>query len=224
MKTITNKIVLIGLLVLLVRVGNSQGFVNLDFESANLTGYSPGNVIPAANAFPGWTVSAGYIVYDDFSLSGGSISIFDSRPPSYLPPIQGTYFAYVASANNPQNLYSISLGQTGTIPQSAESISFWGNDEGMQITFKGRPLDFLVTGNTANYNIYSADISAFAGQTGQLLFTAPPGTGSDMLDNIQLSPSPAPEPSSLGLFALGGLIVAWFHSRKSSPKVSPDEH
>ena len=211
-------------MLLSVCVGRSQDFVNFDFEAANNLG-SPGSFaqLSAADAFPGWTVSAGYIVYDDFSLSGGSVSIFDSGPPFYLPPIQGIYFAYLASANNPQNLYAISLDQTGTIPQSAESITFWGNDEGMEITFKGQPLDFMVTGITANYNIYSADISSFAGQAGELLFTAPPLTGSDTLDNIQFSASPVPEPNSFGLFALGGLLATWLQWRKSSPKVSVGE-
>lgn len=35
-------------------LARGQGFVNLDFESANLSGYSPGSV-PATDAIPGWT-------------------------------------------------------------------------------------------------------------------------------------------------------------------------
>jgi len=52
--------------------GFSQGFVNLNFENANLTGYPPESTVPATNAFPGWAVSAAYIPYDDLSLSGES--------------------------------------------------------------------------------------------------------------------------------------------------------
>ncbi|MEI6078038.1 MAG: hypothetical protein WCS94_20835, partial [Verrucomicrobiota bacterium] len=190
------KMALLLIFSFLAQLGHTQGFVNLDFEGANISGASPNHYISAADAFPGWTVSAGYILYDDISLSGGSISIVDANPLiSYLPP-QGNYFAFLFAANDPQNLYSISLGQTGTVPVSARSITFWGTLGGMQATFNGQPLDFLVTGNTANYNIYTADISTFAEQEGQLLFTLPANVGYSALDNIQFSSSPIPEPST----------------------------
>jgi hypothetical protein len=203
-------------LLLLCRSALAQGFVNLDFEDANNLG-TPGsfNQISATDAFPGWTVYARYIVYDDISLSGGSISICDSGPPFYFPPIQGTYFALLFSANTPGDQLSISIGQTGQIPPSANSITFWGNDEGMQITFNGQPLSFSSIGSTANYSIYGADISAFAGQTGQLLFTVPPLTGSDNLDNIQFSSSSVPEPSEFALIALGALLLGFRRWRNS---------
>ena len=202
-------------LLLLAQSGLAQGFLNMDFESANIPGNRVSNEINPANAFPDWTVSASFVYYDDVSLSGGSISIFDSNPPYSLAPIQGTYFAVFQSANNVQNLYSISIGQTGQIPPSANSITFWGNDGGMQITFNGQPLSFNAMGRTANYTIYGADISAFAGQTGQLLFTVPPQTATDELDNIQFSSSTIPEPSELALTALGALLLG-FRRRQNS--------
>ena len=84
----------------------------------------------------------------------------------------------------------------------------------MQITFNGQPLNFFVTGSTANYNIYAADISEFAGHTGQLLFTVPPYTGSDELDYIQFSSVPVPEPSEFGLAVLGALLLGLRRWRK----------
>src|SRR5437667_1888735 len=200
MKTIINKIVLIEALVLLARLGNSQGFANLNFESANLTGYSPGSTVPATNAFPGWTVNAQYIPYDDFSLSGESISIMDTNSPFFTTSIQGKYYALFVPANSPSSSQTISLGQTGTIPLGPQSITFWGNIGGLQITFAGQSLAFREIGSTANYNIYAADISAFAGQTGKLLFSLPPFVSNATLDNIQFSSSPVPEPSTLALY------------------------
>ena len=142
-------------------VGHSQGFVNLDFEDATIV-YN-GDNLSVADAFPGWTVTAPFIVYDDFSLSGGSISIFRLKATTAFPPIQGTYFAYLVGPGAAS--YTVSISQTGQIPDSAQSITFWGNDPGLEVTFNGQPLNFLATGSTANYNIYSANISAFASNT-----------------------------------------------------------
>ena len=207
MKTILKKTGLIGLITLLSWEGKSQGFVNLDFESANLTGHPTGSV-PAADAFPGWTDNAQYIIYDDVSLSGASISIMDTSgyPPG---PIQGNYWAFLATGLVPQTDVTISLSQTGTIPLGMQSMTFWGNIGGLQISFGGQALAFSETGSTANYNIYSADVSAFAGLPGQLLFSLPAYTSNATLDNIQFSSSAVPEPSAFALTALGGLLLAW---------------
>ena len=195
--------------------GHAQGFINLDFESAKLTGYSPGNLVPATNAFPGWTVNA-IIIYDNLSLSGESASICDTNNPTLIPAIQGRYFAILTSGNYPGTGVPISMGQTGQIPLWAQTISFWGDIGGLQITFGGQPLSFNATGGAPNYDIYKADISAFAGQTGELLFTLPPFVSDARLDNIQFSSSPVPEPSTLALSALGGLLLAW-RWRKNLP-------
>jgi hypothetical protein len=53
------------------------------------------------------------------------------------------------------------------------------------------------------------DISAYAGQTGQLLFSVPPQSSGGILDNIQFSSTPVPEPGTFGLFAMGGALLAW---------------
>jgi len=68
---------------------------------------------------------------------------------------------------------------------------------------------------TANYTVFGADISAYAGQTGELLFTAPwqgePGQSGfeedGMVDNIQFSSSPIPEPNEFSLVGLGALLL-----------------
>jgi hypothetical protein len=197
---------LVGWVALLGWEGKSAGFVNLDFESANLAGYPQTSPVPAGNAFPGWTVNARYFLYDDVSLSGDSISIFDSTPPYGGPVIQGAYYAALASGNYPGFDQTISLGQTGTIPVGTQSITFWGSIGGLQITFAGQNISFSEIGSAANYDIYAADVSSFAGQTGQLLFSLPPYVASAALDNIQFSSSSIPEPSVFGLLASGGLF------------------
>jgi hypothetical protein len=197
-------------LLSLAESGFAQGFANLDFESANIV-LNGGLQTFVTNAFPGWTVTAPYIVYDDVSLSGNSVSIMDANGygyPSYYP-IQGKYFTFLAGGNTPGIGVPISLGQTGTIPLGTESITFWGNIGGLQITFAGQSLTFSEIGSTANYNIYGANISQFAGDTGQLLFSLPPYVGNATLDNIQFSTSTIPEPSELALAALGALFLGF---------------
>ena len=209
------KIALLVALSIVVRSSYSQGFMNLNFEAANIQLDSFGQ-ISATNAFPGWTVIGANVAYDNFSLSGGSITICDTNNGLSLLPPQGKYFAYLASENYPGTGNPFSMGQSVTVSPSSESIIFWGSIGGMQVTFAGQPLNFIVTGSIANYDIYTADISSYAGQTGQLLFTLPPYLSNAILDNIQFSSSPVPEPSALGLSALGGLFFAWRCKRTST--------
>jgi hypothetical protein len=198
--------------LLAAQQGFSQGFVNLDFEDATIdVSGSFQNFV--AKAFPGWTVTAPYIIYDATSLSGGSISIFDSKPPYSLPSIQGTYFVWMFGSGTSPNYGTISLGQTGQVPIGTQSISFWGLNTGLQITFAGQSLNFVQTGTTGNYNIYTADITAYANQTGLLLFSAPVGSGNNFIDNIQFSSNPVPEPSVLALTALGASFLGFRRRR-----------
>jgi hypothetical protein len=85
----------------------------------------------------------------------------------------------------------------------------------MQITFNGNPLNFIMTGSTANYNIYTAGISAYAGQTGLLQFSVPANSSGGFLDNIQFSTQAVPEPSEFALFALGGIFFGTRYWRKT---------
>ncbi len=187
--------------------GYPQGFLNLNFESATIPSNPTYADITVSNLFPRWTVTAPLFYYNDVSLTGNSISIWDTNPPAAFPPIQGRYFAVFFGGNYPGFGTAISLGQTGQIPLSAQSLIFLGAIGGMQINFNGQPISFFSLSATANYTVYGADISPYAGQTGQLLFTLPPYVGNAMLDNIQFSSSPIPEPGVLCLFALGGALL-----------------
>jgi hypothetical protein len=198
------KIPILMVLLSFARFGYAQGFINLDFEKAKIVS-SDGLQTFVTNAFPGWTVTAPYITYDAVSLSGGSVSIFDTNPPSNFPPIQGKYYVFFQGVNSSAGP-TASIGQTGEIPITAQSISFWGTIGGLQITFAGQPLSFNAVSSSANCTVYDADISAYAGQTGQLLFTLPPNSFNAALDNIQFSSSPVPEPGELALAAMGALL------------------
>ena len=189
----------------------AQGFVNLNFEQAQITNLN-GNLIPATNAFPSWTASALFYFYNDASLSGRSISIIATNSLITPSQIQGNYYALLFTiGGNP----AVSLNQTGLIPVTAKSILFWGVNDGMQITFNGVSLNFGAMSSTANYTVYGADISAYAGQTGLLSFSAANGA-LGMVDNIQFSTTVVPEPSSLALAALGTLLLDCRRRTKSA--------
>jgi len=211
----------------------SQSFINLNFESTVIvTNGAPQFGVVASDAIPGWTaflsgVPQTYIIYNQVPGSDAAVTLQRTNNNSSYPPIQGAYFVMLWGQYNPGNYpdyftNTAAIGQTGQIPLSAQSLIFWGAIGGMQATFNGQPLNFLVTGSAANYTVYSADISAYAGETGQLLFTAtyyaPLVGGPAIIDNIQFSTSPVPEPSTFALGALGGLLLGFrcWHGQKES--------
>ncbi len=202
-------------LVTIGHSGSSQGFVNLNFEHPILP-LTPDEfrAVPITNALPGWT---GYlygspvdrVAFNGLSLGGAQISLQNSNG---FPPIQGNY-SVLLQGSTPSFQGSAAVGQTGQIPADALSLRFWGGIS--QVSFKGQIIPHMAIGAGPNYTIYGGDISAFSGQTGELLFTAFPSRFW-VLDNIQFSTEAIPEPRSLGLFALGGLLFGLRRWRNSS--------
>ena len=199
----------------------SQGFVNLDFEHPILP-FNPVNFhVPISSALPGWvgyyaSVSFGtnivsQILYNAVSTGAAAISLHDTFDQEDLP-IAGEYSVFLQSSS-PSGQYSSSIGQTGQIPVNTQSLTFLVRPTYLlQVSFGGQIIPLFVIGTMGGNDILGGDISAFAGQTGELLFTAP-YLGGGMIDNIQFSSSPVPEPSPFALSvlafsALGGLLSA----------------
>lgn len=209
----------IGILLALAALcgnGAAQSFVNLNFEQSDINSGTSESGFNTANV-PGWTEYNGY---GDANYSGGMTVVYNTQTLDdsgialegtnyWTPAIQGKYsilmFGGTIYAQNSTN--GASIGQTGQIPLTAQSIIYWGNE--FQVTFNGQPLSSTALSSTPNYTIWGADVSAYADQTGELLFTATWPNGGGLLDNIQFSPSPVPEPSALSLSALGGLLLVW---------------
>ena len=212
-------------IMLFAKVIFAQGFVNLDFESAQVSGSAEGSYIPILAAIPGWN---GYAINASTGTQSISQIYFNTRQPFIgLPPqislqtnnsasvalgllvIQGAYSALLESSW-PHDFGSYAgIGQTGEIPADAQSLRFLGNFEGV-ITFAGHPIAYHTTGSFPNYSSYGADISTYAGQTGELLFSTPPGNTQfffiGTLDNIQFSTEPVPEPAGV-ILPLFGLVI-----------------
>ena len=198
--------------------GLSQGFYNLDFESAkifSLVGnpYYPYG-ITTSNALRGWNVT-GY-GYTDLVTS-----------ITYNAPALGSSWVNLWATNGQQisGKYSVllqggigtgaSISQIATLPLSAYSILFEAQPGYglLELSLGGQILPFSPVGNGSNYTLYGANIpSAMYGQTEQLMFSAigyngGGGVNNWNIDNIQFSSSTVPEPGVWGLAGLGALAI-----------------
>jgi hypothetical protein len=188
-------------------------FQNLDFESANVPVVPPfqfGGDVLVSDGVPGWTVylgesQQGSMLHNNISLGAAEVAI--DGPQWFADQVlEGNYTVSLqpSTAGPPT---SAAIGQTGQIPQTAESIRFYGDGIGdYAVTFSGQPIPLVMLGSTSTYTIFGGDIAAFANQTGELRFQ-----GAGLLDAIQFSnlPLPTPEPSVFGLSALGALLLGW---------------
>lgn len=225
-----------GRMSLLVLLANScvlsavgQGaFQNLNFESANVPSLPPDQVaiLPLTNVFPGWTGYSGtslvtQVYYNGYSLGSALITLINSNTADVgQNVIEGKYTATLSAGvdlTTIQGIVPSALAQTGTIPTNTESLRFsatplWpGSISNLVITFAGHNLAFFPLANRGNSVEYGVDISAFAGQSGELRFSEQPITRNDatiVLDKILFSSIPVPEPSTTAFLVLGLFLSA----------------
>jgi hypothetical protein len=215
--------------------GFAQGtFQNLNFEQANPISagypYQPWDV-NAASALPSWTVSYGsveqtVVAFNVISAGAAQVDLFGPDNGVGDPGvIDGNYSVAVQAGFGPGLLpESTSLSQNGTIPANAETLEFDAqNFEGgtpLSVSFAGDNLTLFVVSSAVApsgqpYNVYGANIAPYAGQTGQLEFTATFFNAVE-LDDISFSTQAIPEPSPVVLTGVGGLLVALY--RRFAPK------
>lgn len=202
----------------------AQGtFQNLNFESAQVAGYSPGASIPISAGLPGWaagvtgTNKTATIIYDYISLGAGFISICDTGASTFyltFTPIEGKFSVDLFSQGL-ASPFSTSISQTGLVPSGTMSLQAKMDVQGPTpvVMLGGQVINMIPLAVFPTYTLYGGDISAFGGQTVTLSFTEPPPTqsspGSLLLDSIVFSPQPVPEPAALGFYALGTLLIGW---------------
>ena len=213
------KIIGIHLLFLSVQSIFSQGFVNLDFELANLTSIPAGQFggyVSSTNAIPNWTAfidgnQTTQVLQNNLTVGAPSIEILG--PDWNLGGIIQSNYTVVLTAG--VGGHTVTMSQTGLIPNSASSLLFVansGNPGGFtfQVLFAGQSLNFSALSTGSNYTLYGADISPYSGLTGALSFSVS-SIGSSFaytyLDAIQFSNTAVPEPSELTLAALGTLLL-----------------
>jgi hypothetical protein len=205
-------------------VFQAQGaFANLDLQGASIPDVPFGQFgadVPAAQGIPGWSAFVGMnqvatILHNNATLGGTAIAILGPSWPA-SSRLQGRYSVMLQAGNDPSGQPGLrvaaSLAQVGAVPMSARALLYYARTEGIEVSFAGQLLSSVVMANATNYKIYLADVSAFAGQTGELRFTAlPPPLGvtppfNSILDSIQFSE--IPEPGALAVAGLGTAILA----------------
>jgi hypothetical protein len=224
-----------GVGVAILRVGVAGTFVNLDFEAST---YSP-PVFPAfseptALLFPGWTARAGDFVmttggYDNYLLAGNQTALITSDA-GFLNPIQGAKSIYIAAW-----LSSTSIAQVGDVPGDTQSVRFIMRDMNfqhdpllipgpMELRMDGHLIPLVVLSQVGADITYGADATAWAGLTAELRIEIPAvyspplplnPTGTALIDAIEFSPQPIPEPSTIGLIAAGLAVGVTRRHRRS---------
>jgi hypothetical protein len=195
-------------------------FQNMDFEAANLSGYTSaiGSPIPVSDALPGWNayydgVSASAVWHNTASLGSGVIAINDAEYLYGFVPLEGVYSVGLQGFGG-----TASIGQSGFVPRDSLSVVFLFRGENVgkfEVSFQGQVLPCGAIRSEPTYSVYAADISRFAGHPGELRFTES-NYGRAIIDDIHFSSQAVPEPASAALLAMGALALASRFVRRKS--------
>jgi hypothetical protein len=205
------------ILLVAISIQAFGAFQNMDFESASIAGYVPGSpLVPIDKALPGWKAfygndPANTVFYDNWSLGSGVISVNDTNMLLGFVPLDGYYSIGIEGFTG-----SASIAQTGQIPSDSLSVIFLFRNKQVgyfDVSFNGVMLPYSVIWSEPGFDICAADISSYAGQTGELRFTESYG-GRAIIDDIQFSTQAVPEPGTFVLSVFGSLLLFWrCHSR-----------
>jgi hypothetical protein len=216
-------------------LAKAQSFVNLNFESASVPPSGPEpypNSVSIVSALPGWSAYLGtqqitQVGYNDPPNSTASVTLIgptwnsaDTGASLGVGIIDGNYSVDLQTGANPLNgtpqTINASIEQYGMVPGTAESLLFAAAETTpLSVSFNGNILSpvalssGMFSANGVYYTLYAANISPWAGQKGELEFTADFNGSFNyvVLDDISFSPNAVPEPSIVALTAMGGLLL-----------------
>jgi hypothetical protein len=209
----------LAVVALFILSARGQRFQNLNFESAqNLPENPPipdGVNVAATNALPDWTVYDGSLAL--------SYIYYVSNTLGYEANVELEGGSLALSGNYSVGLYlNSSISQTALVPGNAEPLQFEfqgpgpGGSRGaslFSVTLGGQSLSLSALSDGPDYIEYGANIPAdLDGQMEALTFLCQGGGSGDvLLDNIEFSTSPIPEPSEYALLGLGAILVGLGH-------------
>ena len=128
----------------------------------------------------------------------------------FPPALDGSFSVYLYGGSTAS---SASISQTGLVPAGAESLLFEAQNDGgvsggaLSVSLGGQNIPFFAVSTGSNYTLYGGNVSAYAGKSELLMFSALQGENNAWeIDDIQFSPMAAPEPGVLGLLGMGGLL------------------
>jgi hypothetical protein len=189
---------------------------DLNFEEANPMPVPGTPYVTEVSALPSWTVTIGGVQQTEISendpstgapwvmlVGPGDSSGFAPIDGNYSVLLQGSFFSSVPA-----------ISQTALIPADTESLLFeaQAGSGNLAVMVGTQTIPFIQMGTGPNYTLYGADVSAWAGDTEQITFSALEAVSSQNnweLDDISFSA--VPEPSMVALSAMGGLF---FGARK----------
>lgn len=197
-------------------LGRAQGFINLNFESANIVPIpgDPAGRVQFGPAFPGWTAyynssplsSTDPVNFNNLNLGTAAIGLLNS-----VSPFGGSISNHTAVLQGSSiiNGTTVTLAQAGLVPAGTLSLRFQGANFGpsLFVSLNGQPLNLGILQDFGSYREYGADISAFAGQNAELRFVKAPISGDLYFDNISFSPIAVPEPTTWALLGLGSALL-----------------
>ena len=205
---------------------SGQSFVNLSFENTIITTIQyPGGTSYFAT-IPGWSWSdmsseggPNTVHFNTIALDAPAVTLHGTNSP-YVPTVRGSY-AILLQGGSPGLLTltnGASIFQTGQVPIASKSMIYFGGSA-IMVTFDGHSLSPVAVITTPSLTVWGVDISAYAGQTGELRFTAPWMT-SGFLDGIQFSTMAVPEPSTIVLGIMSAVSLMMIRRRKQ-PSPAP---
>jgi hypothetical protein len=169
----------------LLRNVSGQSFENLDFESANVSGYPVDSIndVPVSSALPGWSAyginnSSGtnaltQVGYDFISIGSSGISVIDSNAPGFSP-LQGDYSAFLFGSRVGSVSNTAMISQTGLVPSGTMSLRLDAYAfDNFEVTLGGQTINMIPLQTFSNYTLYGGDISSFAGDVETLSLIAP---------------------------------------------------
>jgi hypothetical protein len=185
------------------------------------------------------------VLFNGYALDGPSVSLHGTN--DLLAPVLSGNYSILLQGGSPfvsQQYGAASIFQSGQIPATAKSLIYLEELDVtllrhlplpfIQVNFNGQSLSPVAMGIASPWSIdispyawqsgnpivaWGIDISPYAGQSGELRFTVP-WLGASILDGIQFSSIPIPEPSALPLGILGLIWLAAF-ARRANKRLEP---
>lgn len=161
---------------------DTPDFQNLDFEQMAICPTNGSGLFDTA--LPFWTCygMAGTnplsgVLYNNFCLGSACISLhgpFDPWPVD-SGVRHGSFYVYLQAglgANGHDHL-TTTIAQSGIVPANARSLLLNASWGGLEVSFNGTPIPMRTLTSGGGYYVLSGNVGPYAGQFGELRFTAP---------------------------------------------------
>jgi hypothetical protein len=204
----------------------AQQFVNLDFNSPDLSGslipLEPGSSITpylgrSSEVLRGWTVYGDGVPLEQVAFQPALASGFGSVTLSYtrLPSPSPVNYGITIDAGPPR-MVDLVFRQRGQIPLNASSLSFVSGGR-MEMRIDGE----LIYTSNPNVSVFpDVDVSRFAGRVVDLDFHVllHPGAGANYFFDV-IGFAQVPEPSTWALFGVGASTMGWILKCQKRKKI-----